>query len=233
VFNGHADGSRHRIRDDVDPLMPTTRLLWLRLAGLLLLVASLAVVTVVWGASSIRNAIDDVAAAGWPGIVAFVALYALATVLLVPGSAATATAGVAYGTLLGAGVAVVGATVGSTIAYAIARGAGRRPAEALFSARVATIESWVAQRQFRSIVALRLMPIVPFNVFNYAAGLSPVRPRPYVAGTVVGLVPGALLVAALGSSARQPTSPAFVASLVVVALAALASALAARRWSRR
>lgn len=190
-------------------------------------------VTAVSGASSLRAALDSVADAGWSGVVAFVALYALATVLLVPGSATTATAGAVYGTLAGAAVAVAGATLGATVAYAIARGAGRRPVQELLANRGAGIDAWVADRQFRSMVVLRLLPVVPFNLFNYAAGLSPVRPGPYVAGTVVGMVPGALLLASVGSSARQPTSPAFVLSVLAFGATVLISARLARRWVRR
>ena len=83
------------------------------------------------------------------------------------------------------------------------------------------------------MVVLRLLPIVPLNVFNYAAGLSPVRPWPYLAGTLAGLVPGALLVAGLGSSARQPTSPAFAGLLALAVVAAVLSGVLARRWARR
>lgn len=161
------------------------------------------------------------------------ALYALATLLLVPGSVSTATAGVVYGTLGGAAVALIGATIGSTLAYGIARGAGRRPVEALLARRLPEIERWIADRQFRSIVIARLLPVVPFNIFNYAAGLSPVRPLPYVTGTALGLVPGALLVESVGSSAGQPTSSGFVMSVVLAAAAAAGSTVLVRRRTRR
>ncbi|MGF1599184.1 MAG: TVP38/TMEM64 family protein [Acidimicrobiales bacterium] len=208
-------------------------LAWLRLAGLALVLAVIGVTTIVSGASSLRDAVDDVATAGWSGVAAFVLLYALATVLLVPGSASTVTAGIVYGTVGGAAVAVAGATLGATAAYGFARGAGRRPTQALLASRAAEIDTWVAQRQFRSIVVSRLLPVVPFNLFNYVAGLSPVRPTAYVTGTAIGLVPGALLVAGLGSSAHQPTSVAFVGSLVVVGVAIVGSAVLTRRWARR
>lgn len=204
-----------------------------RLGGLAVALVGIGIVTAAWGAGSVRSAVDGVADSGWSGVVAFVLLYALATVMLVPGSASTATAGLVYGTMGGAAVAVAGATLGASVAYGVARGIGRKPVEATMARRAAQIDAWVSGRQFQSMVVLRLLPVVPFNLFNYAAGLSPVRPRPYVAGTVVGLIPGALLVAGLGSSARQPTSPAFALLLVVAVVAAVSSGVVARRWVRR
>lgn len=210
-----------------------TRLHWLRLGLLAALLLALGAVTLIWGADAVRDRIDGVADSGWRGVAVFVVLYALATVLLVPGSATTITAGVVYGIVPGAMVAVAGATVGSTVAYAIARGAGRGAAEAVVAPHIPRVEAWLADRQFRSILVMRLLPVVPFNVFNYAAGLTPVRPRPYIAGTVLGLVPGALLLAAVGSSATQPTSPAFVSSVGLFVLLTVVSAGVARRMRRR
>lgn len=209
------------------------RLAWLRLSGLAIALVALGPTAAVSGPWSIRQAIDGLADSGWRGAAAFVLVYALATVMMVPGSASTATAGLVFGTVAGAGVAVAGATLGATVAYALARGVGRRPVEAVLRDQAITVDDWVAQRQFRSVLVLRLLPVVPFNLLNYAAGLSPVRPAPYVAGTVLGLVPGAVLVAGMGSSARQPTSPGFVALAGAAVVAAVGSGIAARRWGRR
>ncbi len=189
--------------------------------------------TLAIGPASVRSTVDDIAESGWQGVVAFVLLYALATLMLVPGSASTATAGLVYGTVPGAAIAIAGATLGASVAYGLARGMGRNPAQALMAHRVADLDRWISERQFRSIVVLRLLPIVPFNVLNYAAGLSPVRPRAYVAGTLIGLVPGGLLVAGLGSSARQPTSPAFGGLLALAVAAVVLSGVVARRRMRR
>jgi len=218
---------------DVEQVSSESRaLLWVRLGGLVVMLVIVGTAMIVSGADSRRSAIDEVADAGWKGVVGFVLLYAIATVLLVPGTATTATAGVVYGTVGGAAVAVVGATIGSLVAYGIARGAGRKPVQILLASRIADIDQWVAQRQFRSILVMRLLPVVPFNLFNYAAGLSPVRPTPYLAATAVGLVPGALLIGALGSAASQPTSVGFISLLAVFVAAMALSAVAARRWTR-
>lgn len=207
--------------------------LWARLVGLSLFLLVVAAVAVLGGAESLRAVIDDLAGGGWAGVASFVALYALATVMLVPGSLSTVVAGALYGTVLGAAVSVAGATLGASVAYAIARSVGRRPARALVGCRGARLDAWLAERQLRTTVVLRLLPVVPFNLLNYGAGLSPVRPRPYVAGTALGIGPGALMAASVGSSARQPASPAFALSVAVAVASVAGSALLARRWARR
>ena len=174
----------------------------LGLLGLALVVVG--VFTLWRGAGQAQAALDRVAGAGWAGVVLFIALYAVATVALVPGSASTATSGLVFGPVVGAGVALAGATLGAFGAYVIARGVGRRPVELLLRARAAQLDRWIDERQFRSIVVLRLLPVVPFNLLNYAAGLSPIRPRPFTVGTFLGVAPSAVLVAWVGSSARDP-----------------------------
>ena len=63
-----------------------------------------------------------------------------------------------------------------------------------------------------SIIALRLVPLVPFNVLNYLAGASAIRTRDYVAGTAIGIIPGAIAFATLGGSIDDPGRPAFIAA---------------------
>ncbi len=209
-----------------------TRFAWIRLGALALLLIGLGIVAATSGTDSIRSFIEN-ASSGWRGALAFVGIYAIGTVLLVPGSASTVTAGLLFGTIAGTAVAVVGATAGATMAYGIARGVGRRPVEELLAPKGARIDGWVAEHQFRSVLVLRLLPIFPFNLVNYAAGLSAVRPAPYVVGTLVGIVPGALLFAGLGSSARQPLSPAFVAMVVAAIAVMVGSGFLARRLTQR
>lgn len=209
------------------------RLAWLRLALLGLVIAAFAFFSATLGTSRLADAVEGAADAGWSGYLAFVVLYALATVLMVPGTASTVTAGLVYGGVVGGILSVVGATLGAAGAYLAARGVGRQAAESLLGDRSAAIDRWLSERQFRSVLVLRLLPVVPFNLLNYGAGLSSVGFLPFVAATAVGIVPATFLIAALGDSARQPTSPAFLTLLAATLAVIIISGLAARRWSPR
>lgn len=181
------------------------------------------------GAPSPGELQDAFAGSGLLGAVVFAALYALLTVALVPGSALTIAAGAVYGPLGGTLVSIVGAVAGATAAFGVARRAARDAVEQVQGERVARVQQRLRERGLWSMVALRLVPLVPFSVLNYVAGASAIRARDYVAGTAVGIIPGVIAFATLGASIDEPGSPAFIAAAALVVALTLTGALAARR----
>ncbi len=138
------------------------------------------------------------------GPVAFVVGYAVAVVAFVPGSVLTLAAGAIFGLVEGTLVVFLGATLGSTAAFLvsryIARGAVARRVEG--DRRFAAIDSAV-ERQGRQIVfLLRLSPIFPFSLLNYALGLTRVRLVDYVVASF-GMLPGTLLYVYSGKVAGE------------------------------
>jgi uncharacterized membrane protein YdjX (TVP38/TMEM64 family) len=150
-----------------------------------------------------------VATLGPLGPAVFIAGYAIGTVLLVPGSWLTLVAGATFG--LGPGVAYVmaGATLGATLAFLAARHVvrdlvARRLAD---DPRVTAVDRAVAAKGRRVVFLLRLSPLVPFNLLNYALGLSRVRLADYVVGSI-GMLPGVLLYVYTGKVAGDLASVA-------------------------
>jgi uncharacterized membrane protein YdjX (TVP38/TMEM64 family) len=140
------------------------------------------------------------------GPAGFIAGYAVGTVLLVPGSWLTLVAGAIFG--LGPGVlyVMIGATIGATLAFLAARHlvrdlVARRLAD---DPRVAAIDRAVSGQGRRVVFLLRLSPLVPFNVLNYALGLSRVRLTDYLLGSA-GMLPAAGTCGSLW--AWRPRSP--------------------------
>lgn len=193
-----------------------------------LLVAG-AVVGALAGAPSPSALRDAFGGSGVLGALAVAALYAALTVALVPGSALTVAAGVIFGPVVGTVVSVAGALVGATAAFALARRTARASLELVQGERTARVQQHLREHGLLSIISLRLIPLVPFNVLNYLAGVSAIRTRDYVVGTAVGIVPGAIAFATLGGSIHAPGSPAFVAAAVLVVALTLTGALVARR----
>ena len=202
----------------------------LRLAVLVILVAAAGAVMVVLGTERIKELLEDAAASPW-GVLAFILAYVLLVVLMVPGTIGTVTAGAALGFSTGFPVAMLGATIGSTIAFFVSRTLGRDGSQQLLGERLTSIDGWLGDNDFVSIVILRLMPIVPFNLLNYAAGLTAMRPSRYVAGSVVGLLPGTALATFAASRANDPSSAAFLISAGVLAATVVGSTYAARRYA--
>lgn len=161
----------------------------------------------------------------------FVLAYAVLTVGMVPGSLLTVAAGALFGPVWGSVLTIIGASIGAMGAFAAARRLGRARVERRMGKRSVRIDGWLTQSGFRAMLILRLLPVVPFNVVNYAAGLTAIRPRDYALATVIGIVPGTVAFVALGSSLSDPGSPAFWGSLGAVVALILVTAIVQRRSS--
>jgi uncharacterized membrane protein YdjX (TVP38/TMEM64 family) len=145
--------------------------------------------------------VDWMRAAGSRGAAVFAAVYVIATLLLLPGSALSVGAGLTYGpiagTLLVSPVSVLAATLAFLVGRTAARGWVAKRVES--NPRFAAIDAAVGRKGFRLVTLLRLSPLLPFSPLNYALGLTRVRLRDYVLGSFVGMLPGTLLYVYLGS----------------------------------
>ena len=205
-----------------------TRVAIIRLAVLLLVLATLAVSVAVFGVEAMEDWLNSAAESSW-GPFAFVALYFLLVVIMLPGSLGTLAAGAVFGVWVGFGVAMAGAALGAFAAFWIARTVGREGALAVIEGRAEAIDQALEDRGLLAVTILRLLPIVPFNALNYAAGLSALKFRDYAIGTVVGMAPGTFVVANVADQADNPMSPGFVAAIATAVAMVVASLFATRR----
>ena len=134
------------------------------------------------------------------GVVLFMAGYVVAVVCFFPGSMLTITAGLAFGVLWGAAIALTSATLGATLAFLVARyfargWVARRTQD---SETFRAIDAAIGKQDWKVIGLLRLSPLVPFNLSNYFFGVTRARLWAYVAASFVGMMPGAVLYAYLG-----------------------------------
>ncbi len=132
--------------------------------------------------------------------IAFIFLYIIITVALLPASIVTLGAGVVFGLLKGSLLVFGGAMLGATAAFLV----GRYLARDWVAQRIAdrpkfqAMDTAIAQEGRKVIFLLRLSPIFPFNLLNYGLGLSRVSLGDYVLGTL-GIVPGTVMYVYLGS----------------------------------
>ena len=128
------------------------------------------------------------------GPVVCVLAYATATVAFIPGSLLTLTAGAIFGLVNGTVLVLVGATIGSACAFLFSRHLARAAIEQRLARnpRFAEFDSIVGDEGFKIVFLLRLSLVFPFNLLNYALGLTRVRFRDYVLASV-GMLPGSLL----------------------------------------
>ncbi len=211
---------------------PQLSLALIRLIVLAIVLISAAITIAIVGTDGIGDLLERAADSRW-GIAAFMALYISGVVLMVPGTIGTLTSGAVLGFAVGFPVATVAALIGSTLAFFVSRGVGKEGMNELLGDRVTSIDEWLMDNDFLSILILRLMPIVPFNALNYAAGLTSVRPSRYILATAIGIAPGTALATFVAASSNDMTSSSFVIASIALVAVIVASTIVARRFTKK
>jgi uncharacterized membrane protein YdjX (TVP38/TMEM64 family) len=171
---------------------------WTRVAALALLAGAVTVAVLL--GDRLPGLAAAVAGDGLRGAALFVFAYIAATVALIPGSLLTLAAGAVFGIMEGTALVLLGATAGSTAAFLIARHLARPAVARRLGGlpKLDRIDRAVARDGLRIILLLRLSPLIPFSVLNYGLGLTRIRTRHFVAGSVA-MLPGTLLYVYSGS----------------------------------
>lgn len=154
-------------------------------------------------AEFLREALARTAALGPAGCAAFVALYALSTVALLPISVLSLGAGAAFGLRDGFLLVWAGASLGCCASFVLGRHFLRHRVEARVEhwPRFSAIRRAVAKQGWRVVLLTRLSPAFPFGLLNYAYGLTRVTFRDYALASIAGMIPGTLAIVYFGSLA--------------------------------
>ena len=178
----------------------------------------------------LRNSLNWIAGLGSAGPFIFIIIYILACVFFVPGSVLTLGAGVLFGVLKGSVLVSAGATLGATAAFLVGRYLARGwvAQKTQGNLKFKAIEQAVAREGWKIVGLTRLSPVFPFNLLNYAFGLTPVSLKDYFFASWIGMMPGTVMyvyigslagdLAALGSKGRTRTPAEW--ALYAVGLAA-------------
>jgi uncharacterized membrane protein YdjX (TVP38/TMEM64 family)/rhodanese-related sulfurtransferase len=211
-----------------------SRARWLRLVFAAALVAALAL------AFGNRERISAEALQGWVaqlgafGPLAYIGIYAAATVLFLPGSVLTIAGGALFGPALGTFVNLTGATAGAALAFLTARYLAGDWVQRRAGGRLGELLKGVEAEGWRFVAFVRLVPIFPFNLLNYALGLTRIPFWQYVAASYVCMLPGAFAYTYLGYAGREAlASSEGVARKILLALALLAAAAFLPRLVKR
>ncbi len=140
---------------------------------------------------------------GATGVMIFVAAYVISTVAVLPGAILSLAAGFAYGPVWGLAIASPASVAGATCAFLLGRTFLRGWAERTVgdSPRVRAIDAAVGREGFKLVMLLRLSPLFPFSVLNYALSLTQISLGRYVLASAIGMLPGTALYVYLGSLA--------------------------------
>jgi phospholipase D1/2 len=153
--------------------------------------------------------------------------------LMIPVTLLIAAVGVAFGPLLGFTYAALGAYSSAAVGFLIGRTLGREPVRRLAGPRLNRISRRLARSGIVAVTLLRLLPIAPFTLVNVVAGAMQLRFRDFFAGTVLGMLPGIVMMTLLGVSAERVLlrgDAASIIGLVAVFLVLGGLGYALQRW---
>ena len=161
-------------------------------------------------------------------VAVFVLAYCAVVGLSLPGGAImTLAGGFLFGSVLGTLYVNMGATVGATLAFLVARYLLRDWVEQKFGNRLAPIQEGFAKNAFSYLMTLRLIPLFPFFLVNMVSGLTRVSVGTYMTATSLGIIPGSFVFAYAGrqlgtiNSLKEIASPNVLVAFTLLGLLAL------------
>lgn len=134
------------------------------------------------------------------GPLVYILLYATAPSLFLPGLPLTVAAGLAFGPFYGSIFAIIGATIGASIAFLVARYFARKQIEGLVKGRLKSIYDGVESQGWIYVAITRLIPLFPFNLLNYAFGLTKIKFSHYVITSFICMLPATVAYVVFSSS---------------------------------
>lgn len=205
---------------------------WTRLSVLVVLLVAAGVCVLLYEPQRILSE-------GWPpglpvgtAVLLFAAAYGVCTAALVPRPLLNLAAGAVFGTQFGLVAAVGGTVLGGAISFGLGRIMGQEALRPFLRGRwLQAADGQLSRHGFRSMLAVRLFPGLPFVVANYCAAVSRCGWVPFLLATAIGVVPNTAAYVVAGASAGSPGSPAFLVSFGFIVVTVVGGAVVG--WRKR
>jgi len=217
-----------RERTFVPEQLATKKRAWKPLIFLALLVAAIAAVRLSGATQYLQQdklrALIDSAGAWAPAI--YMLIYAVAPVLFLPGLPITIVGGILFGPFWGVVYTITSSTIGASLAFLVARYVARDwVAAKLIGSKWEKLDREVAKHGWKVVAFTRLIPAFPFNLLNYAFGLTKIPFVPYVVTTFICMLPACIAFIVFSSSLleliRGKISPAFLLGIGLIVIVSL------------
>ena len=171
----------------------------------------------------------EMAGGGW----LFLGIAALALLLGMPATPVIVAAGLLFGAWAGFGLAYAALLLAALAGFLVGQGLGAEALRRLAGKRLDRISRRLARRGILTVFSLRLVPIAPFTVVNLVAGASRIRPRDFLVGSLLGLMPGTLALTVFSDRLLHTLldpSPGTIAVLALLAVAFIGIGWGLSRW---
>jgi uncharacterized membrane protein YdjX (TVP38/TMEM64 family) len=153
--------------------------------------------------------------------VVFVAIYSLKPVVFVfPASLLSILAGNIFGPVKATFLSMVSCFFAGTLAFYLSRVLGKSFVEKLLGEKALKLDNSIEQHGFKIMLLMRLSTIFPYDPLSYAAGLSKMKYRDFILGTMLGIFPEMIAYSYVGHSMQHPSTLKFVAPVIIVAIIA-------------
>lgn len=140
----------------------------------------------------------------WAPII-YILLYTIGTILILPSTPLNLSGGAIFGIWWGTLWTTIAAIIAAIIAFYYSRTIGREFIAHKFKNRIAVIDGEMQQGGLFYMFAIRLLPIIPYGIVNFAAGLTSITFKDYLTGTVLGTLPGILPFVMMGAGLKSIT----------------------------
>lgn len=148
----------------------------------------------------------------------YIAMFTIVPLTFFPDAVLAVAGGMVFGLGLGTLYTIIGAVCGGTLSFFISRTFGRGLVEKLIKGKAEWFEDGIEKRGFLFIFILRLIPLIPFDVISYGAGLSKIKYKDFALSTSIGIVPGVLVYTNLGDKSGNLFSVQFLGAALILAL---------------
>ncbi|WP_273122320.1 TVP38/TMEM64 family protein [Bacillus weihaiensis] len=155
----------------------------------------------------------------------YIILYTVRPLILFPASVLSLAGGLAFGPLYGTLLTITGATLGAYLSFLVSRKIGGKWVEKKSGERMERIKRILEKNGLLAILLLRLIPLFPFDLISYAAGLSKIKGWHFILGTLIGIIPGTFAYNFLGASTTSNSMVTIVGAVIIFLLVMMIPAL--------
>ncbi|MFJ2558111.1 MULTISPECIES: TVP38/TMEM64 family protein [unclassified Streptomyces] len=207
---------------------------WFRFAVLVVVLGTAATLVVLYEPQRLLADGWPAQLGGGPAVALFAVAYGLCATAFVPRPLLNLAAGALFGSVFGLAAALGGTVLAAGASFALGRCLGQQALRPLLRGRwLKAADGQLSGHGFRSMLAIRLFPGVPFAAANYCAAVSRMRAAPFLLATAIGSVPNTAAYVVAGSRATSPTSPAFLVATGFIVVTAVGAGVLAWRERHR
>ncbi|MEW8955728.1 TVP38/TMEM64 family protein [Clostridium sp.] len=153
----------------------------------------------IFSGNSPKDIEDFVKSYGPLAPVIYIIMFALVPLTLFPDSILAITGGMLFGLMEGYIYTTIGAMIGGSISFYISKILGRDFIKSIAKNKLDKLEKIIEDKGFSIIILLRLIPLFPFDVISYGAGLTSIKYKDFLLATLIGTIPGILVFTNIGA----------------------------------